>query len=841
MTNLSIRLRAVLTLCACAALIGCGGGGGSSNSPASPESVALGEHTLGWDPLSNVESAAMTLTVSGTGQAQGYAWDFGDGSTTTTTTPTAQHRFKRGDYTVRVTVTGVRGDTKVVTKALSVLPGVPTVRIDSAIPLDMPLMPGTAMRFAAGLGSVSWDDKALGPNDDYTYAWDFGDGASSNRPAPLHAYAKAGRYTISLKVRDRLGREFPASSTVEISPVTAYPLLSTLGGWNEVDGGPNGQLPSSLAMARLPDGTLVLAGLNGKAVRTLSPGGALETLAGAPDVGGLRDGRGGEARFAGIQGLSAGGDGTFFVHDAYALRAVSADGVVKTLLLNGGSKDGPIGEASTAGVTDIAGSGGDLYFAESTVLRRIHQGRVETLAGHAEEKIVRDGTAAEARFANIVSMAADDRGRVWLIDDCSTLRRRETDGSVRTVWTLPEGAGCQGGYTAWVTAAANGSVAVAYLRPSWSPVKVATISDAGLQGTPRQLKTYNSFHFLVDGANYLIAEWTSGQVHRLYPDDRMEELAGIDVRGNRFFPAQLDDSSARFGTSSAPTILSDGALVFASNAGYGGGGGDLKTLVLPGQYISTLMRRDFSSRDGVQGWATIRAARLVAAAPMGGLIFLDDKQVRRRDADGTVTTLAGHPTDEGDADGDAATSRFKYVNQLAADSRGNAYLVADNRLAKVSPDGQTTTVLRAKYPIYRLLVGRDDRPIITQGAAFYRVAADGALTLLTGRDVDAANTPADWIETSNVAAAVHPDGSLWLLDRHARQGPLLRRLDADGTVRTVVAVRDILYKAHVSQDPYQLPLGYVDNMVFSADGQLILSTSNWTSFWRISDLPAKAP
>ena len=36
----------------------------------------------------------------------------------------------------------------------------------------------------------------------YSYAWDFGDGKTSTDSNPLHAYAKAGKYTVSLKITD---------------------------------------------------------------------------------------------------------------------------------------------------------------------------------------------------------------------------------------------------------------------------------------------------------------------------------------------------------------------------------------------------------------------------------------------------------------------------------------------------------------------------------------------------------------------------------------------------------------------------------------------------------------
>ncbi len=39
----------------------------------------------------------------------------------------------------------------------------------------------------------------------YSYQWDFGDGKTSNDPAPNHAYRAAGDYSVSLTITDDRG------------------------------------------------------------------------------------------------------------------------------------------------------------------------------------------------------------------------------------------------------------------------------------------------------------------------------------------------------------------------------------------------------------------------------------------------------------------------------------------------------------------------------------------------------------------------------------------------------------------------------------------------------------
>jgi hypothetical protein len=65
--------------------------------------------------------------------------------------------------------------------------------------------------FSANKRSVSEEEKVEfegrvdGGFPPYSYEWDFGDGESSTSAYPVHAYKKAGSYTVSLKVTDDRG------------------------------------------------------------------------------------------------------------------------------------------------------------------------------------------------------------------------------------------------------------------------------------------------------------------------------------------------------------------------------------------------------------------------------------------------------------------------------------------------------------------------------------------------------------------------------------------------------------------------------------------------------------
>ena len=50
----------------------------------------------------------------------------------------------------------------------------------------------------------------------YTYAWDFGDGASSAEQSPSHVYAETGAYTVTLRVTDTAGNTLAKTLSVDV-------------------------------------------------------------------------------------------------------------------------------------------------------------------------------------------------------------------------------------------------------------------------------------------------------------------------------------------------------------------------------------------------------------------------------------------------------------------------------------------------------------------------------------------------------------------------------------------------------------------------------------------------
>lgn len=124
-------------------------------------------------------------------------------------------------------------------------------------------------------------------------------------------------------------------------------------------------------------GNLYVADYNNWAIRKITPAGVVSTLAGGgPTHGGFADGTGSAARFGGTSELAVGPGGSLYVLDQAfsAIRVVSPGGVVTTLAAVPGLQTGPISATSfpmpstTVGIaTDASGT---LYMASGCSVQK---------------------------------------------------------------------------------------------------------------------------------------------------------------------------------------------------------------------------------------------------------------------------------------------------------------------------------------------------------------------------------------------------------------------------------------------------------------------------------------
>ncbi|RYZ23154.1 MAG: PKD domain-containing protein [Chitinophagaceae bacterium] len=136
--------------------------------------------------------APQTITPQATAGAGerilSYDWDFGDGSHSALAAP--QHVYtQNGTYALRLTVTLAGGCTQ-------------TITVPAAVRVYQ--KPQAAFTFTPPVScareGVAFHDASTGTESATTYAWSFGDGATSAEQHPGHTYGNAGLFSVQLIV-----------------------------------------------------------------------------------------------------------------------------------------------------------------------------------------------------------------------------------------------------------------------------------------------------------------------------------------------------------------------------------------------------------------------------------------------------------------------------------------------------------------------------------------------------------------------------------------------------------------------------------------------------------------
>jgi len=144
-------------------------------------------------PTSGIMPLKVSFTDKSTGAPTSWKWSFGDGTYSTQKNP-AHTYSKAGNYTVSLKVTNAAGtNTKTIKNYITVK--------------TAPQKPIAAFSAAPTSGKsplkVQFTDKSTGSPT--LWKWSFGDGTYSTQKNPAHTYSKAGKYTVSLTVKNTRG------------------------------------------------------------------------------------------------------------------------------------------------------------------------------------------------------------------------------------------------------------------------------------------------------------------------------------------------------------------------------------------------------------------------------------------------------------------------------------------------------------------------------------------------------------------------------------------------------------------------------------------------------------
>jgi len=277
-----------------------------------------------------------------------------------------------------------------------------------------------------------------------------------------------------------------------------------------------------------------------------------------------------------------------------------------------------------------------------------HGPMVSTYAGNGKLGST-DGAAAEASFSNLMAVAADSSGNLYVADSRNNLIRKvSADGSVSTL----AGSGKQGSddgkgnaasffFPTGLTVDAHGTVYVAdthnsMIRKITSDGTVSTLAGRPNAQTANHPDTVVRFDnpngIAVDkDGNVFVADWDRDQIKKITPDGKVSVYAGTGERG---------------------------------------------------------------SKDGPAAIATFYLPEGIALDQKGNLYVADsyNNRIRRISPEGQVSTLAGR-SKKGSVNGKGIEASFSHPDGLTVDRMGNVYVadVGNNKIRKVTPEGVVTT------------------------------------------------------------------------------------------------------------------------------------------------------
>ncbi len=292
------------------------------------------------------------------------------------------------------------------------------------------------------------------------------------------------------------------------------------------------------------------------------------------------------------------------------------------------------------------------------------------------------------------------------------------------------------------------------------------------------------------GGRSLVGERSTATLHT---------IAGTGAIANT--PDGVNAATSPLGTIRAMTRGPDGTVYIAES----GSGNDpysrIRT-VSPTGRLGTLAGTTNGFADGPGTSAKFGQIQDLALAPDGSLWVADwdNSRVRRVTPDGTVSTIAGTGTPNGNppADGTGALQGRLQPNKLAIAPDGTAYVADANahRIYRLGTDGKLYTHVgpgNADQGLGAIALGPDGtlyygdfnslRKIDPTGTISTVIASSGGFSGGDGGPAAQAT-----IQGSITGLAVGPDGSIYLSEGGDSAGNHIRLILPSGTITTVVGI-----------------------------------------------------
>lgn len=450
----------------------------------------------------------------------------------------------------------------------------------------------------------------------------------------------------------------------KITPSGAVTTLAGMGPPGLVDAvGSAAQFNQPYGITVDAAGTVYVGDTNNRAIRKITPSGAVSTLAGSGQSG-FADGVGANAIFSDPRGVVVDSAGTLYVTDFFMVRKISATGVVTTLTgawLSGGEVDGALSAARFGGLAGIAMDGaGNLFVTDDHTpgsIRKISNAGVVTTLARGNLGLV-DGSGLPSMLQTPAGPVVDNTGNLFVVNKSSTISMLSPTGVVTNLAGPPLGF--------W---AADG------------------------MGTTTRFATPNDVATDAAG-NVYVADSGSLSIRKITPSGAVTTLAG----GFGFDSVDAVGAAARFKNPTNIAVDSAGNVYVVDIDSMGSRVALRK--VTPAGVVTTLFGNGTPGLFDAVG-TTVQlvyyATKGIAVDGAGTLYLSAQNSILKITPSGLVTTLAGNSSNAGLADGAGASARFRGPRGVAVDAAGNVYVAdyGNNAIRKISAQGQVTTVVTA--------------------------------------------------------------------------------------------------------------------------------------------------
>ncbi|MEP6714464.1 MAG: hypothetical protein ABJC09_02755 [Terriglobia bacterium] len=505
-------------------------------------------------------------------------------------------------------------------------------------------------------------------NGNSIYSGDGGPATSAGLYPSAVAVDGGGNLYIAEWINNRIRKVTPAGI------ITTIAGNGTQGYSGDGNQAASAQLNNPWGVAVDSGGNVYIADKGNNRIRKVAAGGVITTVAGNGSQGYLGDGGPStSSQLSAPNDVAVDGAGNLYVADLgnYRIRKVNPVGIITTVAGNGNSiysdDGGPATSADLYPTAVALDGGGNLYIAESQFFR-IRKvtivGIISTVAGNGFASFSGDGgPATSAQLFGPLGLAVDSGGNLYFSEHNGSRIRKVTPAGIAS------------------TVAGNG---------------IHGSSGDGGPATSAQL--FDPWGVAVDGGgNLYLADGASSRIRKITPAGVISTVVGngtpghsgdggpaisaqligplgvaVDGRGNLYI-ADASDNRIRKVTPAGiiTTVAGNG------NPGYSGDGGPATSAQLSGPF-------------GV-------------AVDGGGNLYIADSgnsRIRKVNATGIISTVAGNGGNQNSGDGGAATSARLSALAVAVDGGGNLYIASDNRIRKVNPAGTITTVAGNDNPGY---------------------------------------------------------------------------------------------------------------------------------------------